>query len=236
MRESDAVVVSNARSERWRERLYVPNYKVREAARYAHISPKTVADWHAVGDRKALPSRESGAALSYMQLIEVAVVAAARKAGIKLKDIAAARAYVSEKLKSDYPFAEYRFKSNGRDLWLDYREFEPKAESGRVVAANRGGQMAWEEIIGQLEQFEYDDGIALRWHLCGKSSPIIIDPRVSFGSPSVSGIPTWALRDRWIAGDTVDEIADDYELLGSFVEQALEFEGVDLRLPNTWVH
>lgn len=226
----------SARSEPWRKRLYIPNYQVREAARYTHMSAQTVAGWHSARGREALPSREARSALSYMQLIEVAVVAAARKANVKLKDIAAARAYASEKLRSEFPFAEYQFKTDGRDLLLDYRNFDPTSSAGKLVATNRGGQIAWEEIYGQLEQFEYDEGIALRWHLGGRNSPIVIDPRVSFGSPSVHGVPTWALRDRWIAGDDLIEIADDYTLPATSVEKALEFEGIDLRLPNKWVH
>lgn len=228
-------MVSVAQKELWRQRLHIPAYQVGDAARYAQISRKTVAEWHAKGARKALPERQLGAALSYMQLIEVAVVAAARKAGVSLKDIAAARAYASEKLNSTFPFAEHRFKLNGRDLWLDYKEFEPGAASGRVVAANRGGQLAWEEIVGRLEQFEYAEGLALRWHLGGKKSPVVIDPRFAFGAPSVEGVPTWALKARWLAGDTVFEIADDYALPEWVVQSALEFEGIDLRQPNTWV-
>ncbi|NMN57285.1 uncharacterized protein (DUF433 family) [Xanthobacter sp. SG618] len=200
------------------------------------MSTQTIADWHKVGGRKTLSERDHRAPLSYMQLIEVAVVAAARKGGVKLKDIAAARAYVSKQLKSQFPFAEHRFKMNGRQLLLDYQEFEPKAEKGRVVLVSEGGQIAWEEILGRLEQFEYDNGLALRWYLGGRSSPIVIDPRVSFGAPSVGGIPTWALKGRWIAGDTLSEIADDYALSKPMVEKALEFEGVDLRQSNTWVH
>lgn len=230
------VMVSPNRNELWKQRLYIPAYQVRDAARYAQISRKTVADWHAAGARKLLADREAGAALSYMQLIEVAVVAAARKAGVSLKDIAAARSYASERLNSKFPFAEHRFKLNGRDLWLDYADFEPTAESGRVVAANKGGQLAWSEILGRLEQFEYDEGLALRWHLDGKESPVVIDPRLAFGAPTVKGVPTWSLKGRWLAGDTIPEIADDYNLTDSVVQSALEFEGIDVRQPNTWSH
>lgn len=80
----------------WRSRLYVPNYKIREAARYAHLSSQTVAKWHGApgGNRKAtLSTKEKGAALSYLQLIEVAVVASFRKSGVRLKKIQSAREY-----------------------------------------------------------------------------------------------------------------------------------------------
>jgi len=233
------IAASKAASEPWRRRLYIPNYQIRDAARYAHVSTQTVAAWHKIGDeRQLLPERASRESLSYMQLIEIAVVAAARKAGFKLKDIAAARAYAADQLKSEFPFAEHSFKMNGRDLFLDYKKWDPSAGAGRLVSATQNGQMAWEEILGQLKEFEYEDGngIALRWHVGGHGSPVFIDPRLAFGAPNVKGVPTWALKGRWVAGDSPKEIAEDYALSKGAVEKALEFEGIDLRQSNEWVH
>jgi hypothetical protein len=50
-----------------------------------------------------LSSREKRQELSYMKLIEVAVVAAFRGAGIRLPEIRAAREYVKKQLKSEFP-------------------------------------------------------------------------------------------------------------------------------------
>ena len=107
-----------ANAEPWKRRLYIPNYQVREAARYAQISPQTVTAWH----KRILSEKEKRAELSYLQLIEMAVVAAARKAGMKLKDIEAAREYASTKLRSEFPFAEYEFKTDGKHLLFDDME------------------------------------------------------------------------------------------------------------------
>jgi hypothetical protein len=56
-------------------------YQIRETARYAHVSPKTVAAWHKVEGRSRLTRSKKDLcdALSYFQSIEVAVVAAFRK-------------------------------------------------------------------------------------------------------------------------------------------------------------
>jgi hypothetical protein len=79
----------------WKERLNVPAYRVKDAARFARTSPQTVWSWHQLRGNKAgvLPPRSQGAALSYMQLIEVGVVAAMRQAGVTLPRIRQARAY-----------------------------------------------------------------------------------------------------------------------------------------------
>ena len=162
---------------------------------------------------------------SYMQLIEVAVVAAFRKAGVSMKRIRAAREYAAKTLKSEYPFAEYSFKEEGKHLWLDSGQIDVKP--GTVVSVDQGGQLAWESVIGRLREFEYEkQGIVLRWHVAGPSSPIIIDPRISFGAPTVRGTPTWVIRGRWDAGESDSDIADDFGIRREDVREALKFEGI----------
>src|SRR5215218_10175175 len=101
-----ATLVSERLDEPWRRRLFLPSYQIGEAATYARISPQTVVAWHQI-EAAILTQRDKRAALSYMQLIEVAVVAAFRKMNVPLKRIRAAREYAKRSLRSEYPFAEY---------------------------------------------------------------------------------------------------------------------------------
>jgi len=216
----------------WRSRLYVPNYRIGEAARYAHLSPQTVAKWHTKpgsNRRSTLSTKEKGAALSYLQLIEVAVVSSFREAGVGLKKIEAAREYLAKQMEVEFPFAAYRFKTDGKDLWMDYAQFEASAGDRTLLAASRGGQLAWTDIIGRLQEFDYenDEGLAIRWHVAGRDENVIIDPRIQFGAPSVEGVATWAFKGRWEAGEDLDDIADDFGVSNSDVLAALRFEGVD---------
>src|SRR5215472_14105133 len=87
-------LVSERLDEPWRRRLFLPAYQIAEAANYAQISPQTVVTWHKI-EAALLRERDKRAALNYMQLIEVAVVAAFRKAGVSLKRIRAAREYAA---------------------------------------------------------------------------------------------------------------------------------------------
>ncbi len=217
-------LMSERLDEPWRRRLYLPSYQIGEAAAYAQVTPQTVVAWHPI-EAALLAQRERRAALSYMQLIEVAVVAAFRKAGVSMKRIRAAREYAAKTLKSEYPFAEYSFKEEGKHLWLDSGQIDVKP--GTVVSADQGGQLAWESVIGRLREFEYEkQGIVLRWHVAGPSSPIIIDPRISFGAPTVRGTPTWVIRGRWDAGESDSDIADDFGIRREDVREALKFEGI----------
>jgi uncharacterized protein (DUF433 family) len=216
----------------WRSRLFVPNYKIRDAARYAHLSSQTVANWHSKpgsNHRSTLSTKEKGAALSYLQLIEVAVVSSFRKAGISLKKIKAAREYLAKQFEAEHPFAEFRFKTEGKELWLDYAQFEASSGDKTLLAATQNGQLAWTDIIGRLQEFEYeDDGLAIKWHVAGTGQDIVIDPRVQFGAPAIDGVATWVFKGRWEAGEPLDEIADDFGVPNSAVLQALLFEGVEI--------
>lgn len=83
-------------------RLLLPAYQISEAARYAGVAPSTVTAWHNASETKSAPldARNSRAALSYLQLIEVAVVAALRDQRVPLKRISEARKYISKIFKS----------------------------------------------------------------------------------------------------------------------------------------
>jgi uncharacterized protein (DUF433 family)/DNA-binding transcriptional MerR regulator len=210
--------------EPWRKRLHLPNYQVGEAARYTQVSANTITAWHKI-EQKILSPKEKRTRLSYLQLIELAVVAAFRKAKFSLPDIRATREYMQTSLNAAYPFAEFKFKRYGRSL---FTEDKNKEALHRLIKANAGGQLAWDELIGPvLEEFEYEyEGIAIRWHLGGAASPIFIDPRISFGAPSVRGTPTWIIRGRYDAGESDSAIAEDFRLEVSDIRAALKFEGV----------
>ena len=216
--------------EPWRKRLYLPSYHVQEAARYARTTPKTIRNWQGEGDlvERAIAARELRLSLSYMQLIEVAVVAAFRRAGIKLRDIKAARDWLATTFKSEFPFAQFDFKRRGQELLVDYAKTARKKGKSQLISPSKGGQFVWEPMVSDLlKDFEYDKNIALKWHVIGRNEPIIIDPRVSFGAPNIRGVPTWVLKGRWEAGESVSEIADDFDLKPALVADALKFEGVD---------
>lgn len=222
------IVSAHSPQELWRDRLVLPNYQIAEAAKYANLSPQTVAAWHRQ-DKRLLSNKDKGDALSYLQLIEVAVVAAFRRAKIKLPRIRRAREFFKEKMGVEFPFAQYKFKTDGKHLLVDYQEIEGKKGDGKHMMADEWGQLEWDDIIAPLLQaFEYEPkGIVIRWHVEGVSSPIVIDPRLNFGAPSVEGTPTWVIKGRYNAGETDAEIAEDFGLTRQDVKEALHFEGLE---------
>jgi uncharacterized protein (DUF433 family) len=229
-------------SDYWRERLTVAAYRVTEAARYARTTKETIGNWQRIrGDRPAaISQRGEREGLSYLQLIEVGVVAAMRKSGVTLKKIREAREYLRKEFENEYPFAHYRFKTDGKVLVMDYDQIVA-ADKEKLIELNENGQLAWNDILsGLLHEFEYDSGIGtvLRWRVAGYDSPVRLDPRIAFGAPHVNGIATWVLRERWKSGESLADIAEDYELPRDMVTAALQFEQVELDpdRPNKWIH
>lgn len=215
----------------WGRRLFLPAYQVNEAARYAGVSAATVAAWHNASESRSAPldARSHRAALSYLQLIEVAVVAAMRQQRVPLRRISEAREYISKILRVEYPFARYAFKTDGRRLWMDYSQIIGKRRGkGKLLGLNEKGQLAWDAIIGsRLKDFEYDGtGIVIKWKVAGPDSRVFIDPRVSFGAPVVDGVPTWVILGRRKAGESVPDIADDFGIDVESVLSALQFENM----------
>jgi uncharacterized protein (DUF433 family) len=200
---------------------------VRDAARYAHVSVSTIHTWQkAQGEYvPALAQRDRGDALSYLQLVELRFVARMREAGVKLRTIRKAREYLASRWKTDYPFAMKPLKTDGQYIIQDLEEAEGREFAGKLMIADKGGQISWKPIIGDtFIEFDYEGEWAMRWRLAGRDSPITIDPRIAFGAPMVKGIPTWALLGRSDAGESAEEIAADFKLDVAEVRAALDFE------------
>ncbi len=121
---------------------------------------------------------------------------------------------------------------------MDYQEIEPKTGLGKLIYSD--GQLGWKEVVELLlQEFDYEeDGLAVRWHVGGIKSRVLIDPQLAFGSPNVSGVATWALKERYNGGESVSDLANDFDLEEQSVIDALNFEGIepDFDRVSLWVN
>ena len=55
---------------------------------------------------------------------------------------------------------------------------------------------------------------------------VVINPYVSFGRPILSsvGVPTEIINERFNAGETIEELAEDYGLTVTEIEEGLRYE------------
>lgn len=214
----------------WKRRLAIPAYRVGEAAAYAHVSPQTVAAWHKKKTKApVLSERKEREGLSFLQLIELAVVADMRKLGVKLTEIDRARKYFKETTGLEYPFAQLRFKTDGADVFSEIEGPLGSIVEDKLLAGNHQGQYTWKEMLqAKLHEFNYDDqGSVVAWNVAGVNKDIVIDPQLAFGAPQIHGVKTALIKSRWESGEEADEIAEDFGLAPQHVIEALLFEGLE---------
>ncbi len=219
----------------WQRRLYLPAYRYADAAHLVQTTPQTVSRWCRGREAPRHHLRQVSATsaprlLSYLELVEVAFVTDFRRLGLRLNSVRRAHAYLRKTFEAEYPFARLEIKTHGASALAQYVEHANSEALGRMIAHGPGAQLVWPDAIGQrFEQFDYERGLAVRWHPRGRAVPILVDPRIAFGAPIVeeTGIATWIVRERYEAGEAIPEIEDDFGVNRDQVVAALVFEGIE---------
>ena len=81
-------------------------------------------------------------------------------------------------------------------------------------------------VVETVHQMEYDeDDIVFRWYPVGREYPIVVDPKVTSGVPTIvdRGVTVEVIHKRFKAGQKLDFIARDFELESDVVEEALRY-------------
>jgi len=206
--------------------LVLPAYTYVDAGHYAGIPAQTIRNWYKGSSRPGhtmQPVMDPRAArgLSYLQLGEVAFVAAMRHNGLKLSTIRDAYRHVRDALGIDYPFLRDDLHSDGVSIFVE------ALSQSHVTNVSRGGQLGWREAFDEyFADFDFIDHLALRWFPHGRPAHVVIDPRISFGSPVVegTGIPTYAVFARHRVGETMGDLEADFRLTRPQLDAALTFE------------
>lgn len=218
----------------------LPAYRIPEAARYLRIPVTTLRAWVS-GQRYVtasgryrhfdpvigLPS-ESPPRLSFVNLVEAHVLDAIRREhSIPLQKVRPALAYLGQLVpSSSHPLADLRFETDGVDLFIQH--------VGELLVITREGQIAMRQVLeGYLRRVERDaEGVVARLYPFTRKRDlhepraIVIDPGVAFGRPVIvgSGIATAVVAERYKAGESVDDLADDYGRSRLEIEEAIRCE------------
>ena len=167
--------------------------------------------------------------LSFANLCELHILTAIRRVhGVRLRKVRDSVEYVRDRLGADRPLIDREFLTNGIDLFVE--------QASRLLNVSRQGQEALRgEFKDALERIERDrEGNPVRLfpysrtssHTAEQPKSIVIDPRLSFGRPVLTGVavPTEIIFDRFQAGDSLEDMAKDYRVDEKEIEEALRFE------------
>lgn len=216
----------------------MPAYSIGEAAHYLRIPVATLRSWvrgryYPTGRGRRffkplieLPAPDL-ASLSFINLVEAHILDAIRREhDIPLPKVRAALDYVNRHFRVSHPLADHKFQTDGVDLFLS--RFE------KLIAVSQAGQLAMKEMLAaHLRRVERNAaGLAIRLYpftrkrLLDEPKIIVIDPYVSFGRPAIArrGIATSIVAERYKAGESIDELAQDYDCERGHVEEAVRVE------------
>lgn len=215
-----------------------PAYPISEAASYVRVAPATLRSW--VNGRSypkaggtghfrplILPADRARGLLSFNNLVEAHVLRALRaKHGTSIRAIRTALEYAQRELGVERLLLSHELSTDAQDVFLGCY--------GALINLSRSGQLAMQSVLSaHLKRVDWEDSrLPVRLFpfvgpdAVADSRHIAIDPAVGFGRPIIfrRGISTHVIVDRIDAGETVQDIAADYELATSEVEEAVVYE------------
>lgn len=209
-----------------------PVYGMGEAARYLGLRTQKVRAWLDGSTRSGIfyppviRERQLGNdVVTWGEFIELGYLREYRNAGVSLQHLRPVIKILRDRYGTPYPLAHHKLYVDGRQLVMKVQE-ENNIPPQLAMVVRTGQTLS---LSGPVERFlrkvEFGaDDKAARWHPAGKTSPVVIDPLMRFGQPSVRGVSTerlWELSD---AGDPVDYLAATYELDERIVEAAIAYE------------
>jgi uncharacterized protein (DUF433 family) len=212
-------------------------YSVPEAARLTKVSPGRIRRWIKGYDFRAgegrrhsdavwtgaIPPVNGKVALGFLDLMEVRFVDAFLKAGVSWKTMRKAHLRAREEIGNSHPFCTNRFVSDGRRIMLRHAsEFSDVALLD--ILSNQGEFAAIVDPF--LAEMEFIEDVLARWWPMGRGKAVVLDPARNLGQPisAVSGVPTEVLARGAKANESVDAVAQWYEVRPEEVRDAMEFE------------
>lgn len=210
-------------------RLVRPIFTLREAAGHLGMPPSTVHEW-ARGRKRSNPlitvfaARGREATVPFIGFAEAYVLSAFRRARVPMQRIRPAIEVLRDTIGVEHALASEKLFTDGAEVLYDYASRRDQDLLELTVV--RTGQHQFTEVVKDyLQRVTYgSDGWATQLRLPTYSrADVVVDPQRAFGLPLMvhGGARVEDLVDRFIAGDGVAEIADDFGVPADEVEDVI---------------
>jgi uncharacterized protein (DUF433 family) len=213
-----------------------PAYALAEASRYLKLPKATLRSWvvgrpypKADGVVHSRPlihaAKRKPLLLDFWNLIEAHVLRSLRTDhGVSIKAVRQALSYAERAEKIDRLLLRKDLRTDAGRLFVE--------KYGELIDLSASGQLAirkvFEEHLKRVEWDEWQFPVRLYPFVSGESyrRPIAIDPNIAFGRPVVlrAGVSTGAIAERIDAGESVEALAEDYDLSPEEIEEAVLYE------------
>ncbi len=214
-----------------------PAYSLAEAARYLKLPAATLRSWvvgraYPKGESVATfrpllkPARKHPPLLSFYNLIEAHVLRSLRtEHGVAIRELRRAIDYAEHSLAIERLLLNKDLCTHAGKVFL--------GEYGKLINLSASGQLAMrrmlEEHLKRVEWNQWQFPVRLYPYVSAEPTterPIAIDPDIAFGRPVVirAGVSTEAIAGRIDAGETIEALAEDYDLKPEEIEEAVLYE------------
>lgn len=209
-------------------------YTEAEAARLLRLSPSTLHYWLEGGVRRGRtyqpiirPEPKGGHPdVTWAEFVEASLLKQYRRdANVPMRELRTFVEVLRQSLAVPYPLADRRpFVTSGRALVMEAQR-QAELPGDWWLVAEASNQLT---LLSTADAFYrrviWDNDVAGGWRIAGEESPVVIDPDVRFGRPQVAGISTEVIWEHKTAGESDEEIAEDFGLTESQVYWALAYE------------
>jgi uncharacterized protein (DUF433 family) len=194
----------------------IPIYSLQDTARYLRIPASTIRSW-TIGHRYSVKSGSN----FFAPLIEISPAKPYLLSFTNLVEIHVLRA-----IRQHHQIQLSKVSTDGIDLFVEHY--------GALIQASQSERHQLEVAIHtHIQRIEADDqGLAIKLYPFTRSHEennpriVVVDPRIAFGRLTIdgTGIATSILKERYSAGDSIDELAADYECDRLSIEEAIRCE------------
>lgn len=222
-----------------RDVFTAPLYTKSEAARIVDVPANTFRNWSdgywymTTSGEKTTPGLITVAIANgqvrvpFVGLAEAYVIAALKDSGIPMVRIRPAVTTLREGMGIRYALLSERLKTDGVEVLYEFIGHELEDSEGRVgLAVVRNRQLVFREAIDQyLRTIAYEDGFATSFMPRRFGDGVVrVDPRVNAGQPSFveTGVRVSDVLGRIRGGESIDDVADDFELSSESIRRIQE--------------
>lgn len=199
-----------------------PILTMSQAARHLEIPKTTLHTWVRTEDgplvHRVADQPHGWPTIPFAGVVEAHVLRVLRhELHLSMPNVRQAALRVRQEFDTPYALASKRIATDGVDIFIQYAEDD-------LERAHDGQRPIREVISEHLRYVEWNErGVwphAIHLRQYEGIAPVVIDPRFAWGQPVVeqNRVPVSAIVELWRAGDTMSDIAEEFDLTREQVE------------------
>jgi uncharacterized protein (DUF433 family) len=211
-----------------------PVYGLAEAAGLLGLRPDRTRAWLDGYERTGIryapvirPEHSGDDIVTWGEFVELGYLREYRRKGVPLQRLRPVIDELRREFKTPYPLATAKPYVFDKELVLKVQE-QTELPAAIAIVVRSGQQIMLADDANRFfKKVEFGPsakGVVERLRPAGPASPVVIDPLVRFGKPSVDGVATERLWELFDAGETADEISAGYDMPAELVRAAVAYE------------